>query len=52
MHDIKAVQMVRDIRDKQYEETKGKTKEEIKHFFKKNSKWAFSSEKKKQYQKA
>jgi hypothetical protein len=51
MNNIKAVQMVRDIRDKQYEETKGKTKEEIKQYFKKNSEWAFSSEKKKQYQK-
>lgn len=43
--------MVRDIRDKQYEETKGKTNEEIKKYYKKNSEWAFTTAKKKQYQK-
>jgi len=50
MNNINAVKMVRDIRDKQYEETKGKSKEEIKQYFKKNSEWAFRTEKKKQLQ--
>lgn len=42
MNNINAVKMVRNIRDKQYEEIKGKTHEEIIRFFKKNSAWAFS----------
>jgi hypothetical protein len=52
MNNIDAVKMVRNIRDKQYEETKGRTKEEIKKYFRKNSEWAFTTEKKKHYQKA
>jgi|WetSurMetagenome_2_1015567.scaffolds.fasta_scaffold588885_1 hypothetical protein len=51
MNNINTIKMVRGIRDKQYEETKGKTKEEIKQYFKKNSEWAFTEEKKRQYQK-
>jgi hypothetical protein len=52
MNNIIAVKMVRNIRDKQYEETKGKSHEEIKKYFNKNSEWAFSIKQKKQLQKA
>ena len=41
MNNINAVKMVRNIRDKQYEETKWKTHEEIKKYYNKNSEWAF-----------
>ena len=52
MNNINAVKMVRNIRDKQYEETKGKTHEEIKKYYNKNSEWAFPKKKNKQFQKA
>jgi hypothetical protein len=52
MNNINAVKMVRNIRDKQYEETKGKTHDEIKKYYNKNSEWAFTTKQMKQLQKA
>jgi hypothetical protein len=52
MNNISTVKMVREIRDKQYEEIKGKNIEEQKKYFKKHSGWAFTEEKIKEYQKA
>jgi hypothetical protein len=39
---INAVEMVRKIRDKQFEEIKNKTPQELKRYFEKKSRWAFS----------
>ena len=40
MKKFDAVKMVREIRDKQYEETKGKTPEESARYYRERSKWA------------
>jgi hypothetical protein len=39
---IDAVKMVRAIRDKQYKELLGKSKEEVKEYYRVNSEWAFN----------
>ncbi len=41
MKTINAVKMVRDIRDKQFEETKNKTNEELIRYVKEKAKWAY-----------
>jgi hypothetical protein len=39
---IDAIKMVRAIRDKQYKELLGKSKEEVKEYYRVNSEWAFN----------
>jgi len=41
MSKIDAVRMVREIRDRQYAETKGKTRREVEKYYKEKAKWAF-----------
>jgi broad specificity phosphatase PhoE len=52
MNNIKTIKMVREIRDRQYEEIKGKTPEELMKYYKKHYGWALAEQKAKQLQKA
>ena len=45
MNNLKAVKMVREIRDRQYEEIMGKSPEELIKYYKKHSFWALGEQK-------
>jgi hypothetical protein len=42
MGKIDAVRMVREIRDRQYAETRGKTRKELQRYYKEKAGWAFA----------